>query len=238
VGWAERWEKAKENHARFVLLRLRGRLFMIGAVLALASGGYLYSETRHVIHGSATTVTVLEHIDECTVEYQRVGEERRKEKMACGAAEEFQRRVGSNKVRVSHAFIARVRFPLADGGTREARVDESRLGSFSLPVGATLPAIYSRDDPADVRAPLSWERIQGPLIMLTICLAFFAPMLIRPFAVLLGWALRGRMSAADEQTAWAPSEHAEWGRNAPVTGNRGSLPAGSTPRPSFGLRNR
>ena len=66
------------------------------------------------------TATLLAHIKQCTVEYQRIGEQERKEQLPCELAEEFQRRVGSNKVKLSRDYIARVQFRLGDGRTHEA----------------------------------------------------------------------------------------------------------------------
>ena len=72
------------------------------------------------INGRPATATLLEHIKSCTVEYQRIEESKQTEQWPCDRAEDFQRAVGSNKVKISHEFIARVQFPLADGRRHEA----------------------------------------------------------------------------------------------------------------------
>jgi hypothetical protein len=139
---------------------LRGRIFVIGAFLAVVAAIGLYSNTKHQINGRATTVTLMEHINQCTVQYQRVGEEKRKETWPCAEAEAFQRRIGSNKVEVSYNPLARVQFQLEDGRTHEAKVSEVTLGTSKLAIGATLPVVYARDNPNDVRPPLTWQGIK------------------------------------------------------------------------------
>jgi hypothetical protein len=120
----------------------------------------LYSNTKHQITGRATTVTLMEHINQCTVQYQRVGEQKRKETWPCEQAEAFQRRIGSNKVEVTYNPVVRVQFPLQDGSTHEANVSEVTLGTSKLAVGATLPVVYARDNLDDVRPPLTWQGIK------------------------------------------------------------------------------
>ena len=87
----------------------------------------MYSDTTHQLNGKPATATLMEHIKTCTVEYQRVGQEPRKDPMACDAAEQFQRLIGSNKIKVSHEFLARVQFPLENGRRHEAKVEENKL---------------------------------------------------------------------------------------------------------------
>jgi hypothetical protein len=71
VSWAAFWANAKEQW--------RARVFVVGAIFVAAGGYGLYSNVRHQIHGKPATATLMEHIKHCTVEYQRVGEEKRKE---------------------------------------------------------------------------------------------------------------------------------------------------------------
>jgi hypothetical protein len=205
VSWAKLWAKAKENRARNKRIVRRGEsfmiFFMIGAIFAGAGGYNLYSDVRHQIHGKPATATLMEHIKQCTVEYQRIGEETRKEQWPCELAEEFQQRAGWNKVKLNRDYIARVRFPLEDGRTHEANVNEINLRSHKLAIGATLPVTYAPDNPADVRAKMSWETLKVPLIMLAIGIPFLALALI-PLAALLG-AFRGR----GEETVSVASEH-------------------------------
>jgi hypothetical protein len=196
----------------------------------------------------------MEHIKECTVEYQRIGEEKRKEKWPCDQADGFQRLVGRDKIKISSDFIARVRFPLEDGRTHEVNVDDVQLGTYGLAIGATLPVIYAPDNPADVRGEMSWERLKIPLSLFAIGIACLALSLGGPLAALFGWAFRGRTSRAGEETVSAPSEHlaptltraSELGDssrsqrrpNNPANVNTYSPTTGPTPRPSFGMRNR
>src|SRR2546421_10551122 len=109
----EAWS-SKLRPPRRVERAMGTRLVVLGVILVGAGAFGLYSDTRHQIHGRPATATLLEHLTECTVEYQRVGEQRRKEKSPCVEAEEFQQRMGSNKVRITRDYLARVRFPLAN----------------------------------------------------------------------------------------------------------------------------
>src|ERR1700722_5324966 len=103
MSWAERFA---ERFARRQRMRWRAGAFMFGGALAAVGGWTMYSDTTHQLNGKASTATLIEHIKNCTVEYQRVGEDRRKDAMACDAAEAFQQRIGSSKIKVSHEFFA------------------------------------------------------------------------------------------------------------------------------------
>jgi hypothetical protein len=241
VSWAKLWTRAKENHAQTSRVVWRGRTFAIGAVLAGVGGFGLYSDVTHQIHGKPATARLMEHIKQCTVEYQRIGEQERKEQLPCELAEEFQKRVGSNKVKLSRDYIARVNFALADGRTQEAKVDDVKLGTYNLAIGATLPVVYAPDNPADVRATLSWDRLKIALIMLVIGLPFLWLGFGGSFAGLFGWAFRGRTSRAVEESM--PSEHLTPAltrmselRDSSKSQRRPDTE--STPRPVFGMRNR
>ena len=231
--------KAKENHARSMRAIRHGRFFAFGAVLTLVGGYGLYSDVRHQIHGKPATATFMEHIKQCTVEYQRIGEPERKEQWPCELAEEFQKRVGSNKVKLSRDYIARVQFPLANGRTQESSVDEIKLNSYKLAIGATLPVIYDPDNPADVRAVLSWERLRVGLIMLAIGVPCLALAFGVPFGALFGWAFRARASRTGDDST--PDK-----QPTPTTIRASELRDGGnrrqdtvvTPRPIFGMRNR
>ena len=196
MGWAEYWKRTRENNARYLKYRGHVKLLVIGAMLTATASAKLFSDTWHQVSGRAATATLLEHITQCTVEYQFIGQEKEKTQWPCDMAEETQRRVGYNKIKVSRDFIARVQFPLQDGRTHEAKVDDIQLHSISLPIGATLPVIYAPDNPSDVRAKMSWERLKIWLIVLAIGLAFLALALRGPLVALFGWAVRGRTSPA------------------------------------------
>jgi hypothetical protein len=241
VSWAKLYAKGKENHARSMRIVRRGRFFAIGAVFAAVGGYGLYSDVRHQINGRSATATLMEHMKLCTVEYQRVGEEERKEQWPCEQADAFQRLAGSNKVKVSRDLISRVQFPLEDGRTHEVNVDEIKLGFYKLAIGATLPVVYAADNPADVRAKMSWETLKVPLIMLAIGIPCLALAFGFPLGALFGWAFRGRTSRAGEESV--PSEHLT-----PTLTRMSELRDSSksqrrpdtvaTPRPVFGMRNR
>ena len=81
---------------------------MLGGLIAAAGAWPMYSDTLHHLTGKPSTATLIGHTRECTVEYQRIGEDKRKEPMACDAAEEFQRLNRSNKIKVSQNSFARV----------------------------------------------------------------------------------------------------------------------------------
>src|SRR5262249_15149953 len=127
----------------------------------------------------------------------------RKEQWPCEQAEEFQRRVGSNKVKLSYDNIARVQFRLEGGRIHEANVDEFKLRASKLAIGATLPVVYASDNPADVRAVLAWDTVKIQLIMLAIGIPCLLLSFGVPLATLFGFAFRGR----DEETVPATSEY-------------------------------
>jgi hypothetical protein len=243
VSWANLWAKAKENHARSTEARWRGKAFAIGAIFAGAGGYGLYSDVNHQVHGKPATATLIAHLKLCTVEYQRIGEQERKEQLPCELAEAFQRQVGSNKVKLSRDSVARVQFTLADGRSHEANVDDVKLGTYGLPVGTTLPVIYDANNPADVRARMSWQTLKVPLILLAIGI----PFLLLTFGVSLTAVFRWAFRRRGEETVSTTSEPLVSGRNDKmVLGSPAAQKAfemyspkkGTAPRPSFGMRNR
>jgi hypothetical protein len=247
VGWAELWEKGKENRARSWSIIARTRNFVGGAIFAGAGAFGLYSDTMHQLQGRPATATLMAHIKTCTVEYQRIGEPERKEQLPCELAEAFQQRVGSNKVKLSREHIARVQFALPDGRMQEASVDEFKLDSNKLAIGATLPVFYAPNNPADVRAVMSWQRIKIQLILLAIGLPFLWFGCGGSLGGLFGWAFRRRA----EETVSANSDHliaaaaqayerrdSNKAPAAPTAVATYARATGSAPRASFGLRNR
>jgi hypothetical protein len=248
VSWANLWAKAKANHARSMEARWRGKAFAIGAIFAGAGGYNLYSDVNHQIHGRPATATLTAHFKQCTVEYQRIGEQERKEQLPCELAEEFQRRAGSNKVKLSRDHMARVQFSLEDGRTHEANADDVKLGTYGLPIGTTLPVIYDANNPADVRARMSWQTLKVPLILLAIGI----PFLLLTFGVSLAAVFRRVLRGRGEDTLSAASEPLVSSNQ--VSGQKDKLvfgspaaqkayemyapKAGTTSRPSFGMRNR
>jgi hypothetical protein len=248
VGWANLWAKAKENHERSTKIRWRTRAFVIGAIFAGAGGHGLYSDVTHQIHGRPATATLMAHLKQCTVEYQRIGEPERKDQLPCELAEEFQRRVGSNKVKLSRDYVARVQLALEDGRTHEAIVDDIKLGSYGLPIGTTLPVIYNANNPADVRAKMSWQTLQVPLILLAIGIPFLVLSFGVSLAAVFRWAFRSREEEAVSTTSepLAFSNQVSGQKDKMVFGSPAARKAydmyspktGTAPRPTFGTRNR
>ena len=97
----------------------------------------MYSDTTHQLNGKPATATLMEHIKTCTVEYQRVGQERRKDPMACDAAEQFQRLTASNKIKVSHEILARGQFRLMTGRDLPLPLAQAAAGLTTGPEAAT-----------------------------------------------------------------------------------------------------
>jgi len=246
VGW---WAKARENYARSRRAVWRGRAFMLGAVLAGAGGYGLYSDLTHQMHGRPATATLLAHIKQCTVEYQRIGEQKRKEQLPCDLAEAFQQRVGSDKIKLTRDDLARVQFRLEDGRMQEARVDDFKLGSSRLAIGATLPVIYAPDNPGDVRAGMSWDTVKIQLILLVLGIPFlllaFGVSLTAPFRRAFGGRGEATVMATSENLApatqlseRASSNMAQGNPVAVTAANTWPRTTGTAPRPSFGMRNR
>jgi hypothetical protein len=198
----------------------------------------MYSDTTHQLNGKPATATLMEHIKTCTVEYQRIGQEPRKDPMACDAAEQFQRLIGANKIKVSHAYLARVQFHLENGRRHEATVEESKLDSHRLPLGTQLAVVYAPGNPADVRAVMSWERLKVPLILLAAGLVFLMLAFGGHVAALIAWAFRGRTSAAEKEPAPGLEATVKTPRRSATGASslaRLRTP-GLAPRTSFGMR--
>jgi hypothetical protein len=211
VSWATFWPKAKENQGSssgivwriYHFIRRMGS-FAAAAVLFGAGCGALYSDVTHQVHGRPATATLMAHIKQCTVEYLSNREPLRKEQLPCEQAEELQRRPGPNRVKIHRAYIARVTFSLADGRAYEANVDDDRLGSYRLAIGATLPIVYAPDNPADVRARMSWETAELPLFAIAVGGALLVLLLRRPLTALFGRGDRFRTARTGDEPA--PSE--------------------------------
>ncbi len=241
MNWAKLWAKAKENHERSSRWGAFGYLFTFGAIFAGAGAITLYSDVTHQILGKPAMASLLEHTKQCTVEYQRIGEEKRKEVWPCNEAEEMQRLAGPIKFRVSHDSVARVRFTLENGRTQEASIDEYKFDSYKLAIGTTLPVIYAPDNPSDARPNLSLKQLSFSLVLFAIGTPFLMLAFGIPFSAPLRWAFRRRASRAGEEAA--PSA-----RPAPTFIEASELGDSSTsqrrpdtvvrPRSLFGMRNR
>jgi hypothetical protein len=156
---------------------------------------------KHQIRGRPAAATLVERIQQCTVEYQVIGAKKQKEQWPCKQAEDFQRLAGPNKVQLSRQYMARVRFAREDGHTQEADVDEVDLESFGLAVGATLPVTYVPGNPSDVRAKMSSKQLNVSLILLAIGIPFLMLAFGIPLSSPFRWAfrtLRGRAPPAAE----------------------------------------
>ena len=135
-----------------------------------------------------------------------------------------------------------MKFSLEDGRTQEANADDVKLGTYGLPIGTTLPVIYDANNPADVRATMSWRTLQVPLILLGIGI----PFLLLTFGVSLTGIFRWAFRSRGEETVSASSEPLVAGRkDKMVLGSPAaqkafemySPKAGTAARP-FGMRNR
>ncbi|MBV8838816.1 MAG: DUF3592 domain-containing protein [Alphaproteobacteria bacterium] len=247
MSWATLWAKAKDNHARSRRAAARGRAIAIAFIFVGAGTFNLYSDVSHHVHGKPSTATLVAHGEQCTITYQFIGEhEQQKLPLPCDVAEETQRRVGANKIKLSRDYIAHVRFALADGRLQEADVDDIKLGSHKLPIGATLPVTYAPNKPTDVRARMSWETLKVPLILLAIGLPFLAASFGISLTAPLRWLFRNRSEETATSESLAPasrtfeskaarSEIFEGRGNHSVRSDR---PTGTAPRASFGMRNR
>jgi len=225
MSWAERFARRQRMY-------WRGRAVMFGGLLAVVGGWTMYSDTAHQFSGKPSTATLIEHIKTCTVEYQRVGQDRRKDAMACDVAEALQQRIGSSKIKVSRDFLALVRFSLADGREQEARVDESKLGSYKLPIGAKIAVVYAPDHPNDVRALLSWERFKPSLMVLAGGLVLLMLAFAGRIAALYAGAFPGPTLDADNARLISPSATRMMSDRHGAT----SRMTGSAPRSTFGTR--
>jgi hypothetical protein len=198
----------------------------------------MYSDTTHQLNGKPATATLMEHIKTCTVEYQRIRQEPRKDPMACDAAEQFQRLIGANKIRVSHEYLARVQFHLENGRRHETTVEESKLDSHRLPLGTQLAVVYAPGNPADVRAVMSWERLKVPLILLAAGLVFLMLAFGGRVSAILAWAFRGRSPATERDPAPVPEVRVMTARRsaAGAASVANLRTPGLAPRTSFGMR--
>lgn len=236
MGWANLWAKAKENHERSMRAKWYGKAFMIGFIFAGAGAYNLYSDVDHYIHGKPATATLMAHLKLCTVEYQLIGGPERKEQLTCDVAEAFQKRAGSNKVRLSRDSVASVSFALDDGRTQLANVDD--VGTYGLPIGTTVPVVYSPDNPADVRAKLSLATLKVPLVLLAIGLPFLLLTFAGPLGTAFRWAFPRR--AVEAPGPFAVEMEASKRKDALLARQAADIyPSGTSkaPRASFGLRN-
>ncbi|HMF13678.1 MAG TPA: DUF3592 domain-containing protein [Gemmataceae bacterium] len=220
MGWVESWQQ----HLRWTNI-VRG--VGIGGLLAAAGGWSLYSETLHQLTGKPSTATLIEHIRECTIDYPILSEKgRRKEPMACDAAEAFQKSAGPNKIKVSAERFALIRFPLADGRMHEAKVYETNLHSHGLPVGAQIAVVYSPNKPSEVRAELTWDHFKVSLTLFAVGVVVLMLTFAGSIAGLFARAFRRGSSPVDNLPLPA----------AVLSGRAASPTIASEPRAGFGRR--
>jgi hypothetical protein len=129
----------------------RAKIFVLGAIIACLGAYALVSGARHYLVGVRATATFITYTDECTVEFQRIGEGRSRKRMSCGEAERMQRELGSRKVELTRVDGAQFRFTLASGEVRELVRSRTVLGNPNMDSGEKFTVVYDPADPDDVR---------------------------------------------------------------------------------------
>jgi hypothetical protein len=129
----------------------RAKIFVLGAIIACLGGYALVSGARHQLIGVRATATFITYADECTVEFQRIGEGRSRKTMSCDQAERMQRELGSRKVELTRVDGAQFRFTLASGEVRELVRSRTVLGNPNMDSGEKFTVVYDPADPDDVR---------------------------------------------------------------------------------------
>jgi hypothetical protein len=129
----------------------RAKMFVLGASIACLGGYALVSGARHHLTGVRATATFVTYADECTVEFQRVGEARSRKTMSCDEAEHMQRVLGSRKAELTRVPGAQFRFKLASGEVRDLVRSRTVLGNPNMDRGDTFTVVYDPANPDDVR---------------------------------------------------------------------------------------
>jgi hypothetical protein len=129
----------------------RAKIFVLGASIACLGGYALVSGARHQLVGVRATATFIMYADECTVEFQRIGEGRSRKTMSCDEAERMQRELGSKKAELIRVPGVHFRFTLASGEVRELVRSRTVLGNPNMDSGDKFPVVYDPADPDDVR---------------------------------------------------------------------------------------
>ena len=129
----------------------RAKIFVLGASIACLGGYALVSGAHHHLVSVRATATFLTYADECTVEFQRVGEGRSRKTMPCDEAEQMQRVLGSRKAELTREPGVLFRFKLASGEVRELVRSRTALGNPNMDSGDTFTVVYDPADPDDVR---------------------------------------------------------------------------------------
>ena len=132
-------------------MTFRVKIFVLGASIACLGGYALVSGARHHLVGVRTTAIFITYADECTVEFQRIGEGRSRKTMSCDEAEHMQRALGSRKVELTREPGVQFRYALASGEVRESVRSRTALGNPNMDNGDKFTVVYDPADPNDVR---------------------------------------------------------------------------------------
>ena len=128
-------------------MSFQAKIFVLGASIACLGAYALVSGARHHLIGVRATATFITYADECTVEFQRIGEGHSRKTMSCDDAEHMRRELGSKKVELTRVPGVQFRFTLASGEVRELVRSRTVLGSPNMtaathsPLSTTLPIL-------------------------------------------------------------------------------------------------
>lgn len=220
-------------------MNFRAKIFVLGASIACLGGYALVSGARHHLIGVRATATFVTYADECTVEFQRIGEGRSRETMSCDEAEHMQRELGSRKAELTREPGVHFRFTLASGEVRELVRSRTVLGNPNMDSGDKFTVVYDPADPDDVRIIpsavqilLCFGGIPAGLIMMLMALG------IHP-ASALRW-LGQAIGAAQTQTLPVSAPVTRYPDVLPSPpqnlGTATTKPGPSAPRTGFGKR--
>ena len=140
------------------MLRLKAGI--LGAACVVCGATMFFLEAKHGLTGVPAAAVLVERVEECQAEFQRVGESRRKEAMPCQSARAFRAAVGANKVRVYETTFAFLSLPMTDGSQKTVKVDQVTLKAHMTPLGGSVPVVYDPSNPDDVRLPMTFARAQ------------------------------------------------------------------------------
>lgn len=162
------------------MLRLKAGL--LGTAAVVGGAFMLFLDAKHGLTGVQASALLVDRMEECQAEFQPTGESRRKEAMPCQNALAFRAAAGANKVRVHRTTFSVLRFRMADGSQRTVKVSQEALKSDMVPLGSSVPVVYSPSNPDDVRAPMTLARAKFHLEVvglgvLLLLFAFIGPIL-------------------------------------------------------------
>lgn len=167
TSWAEQFHESMQG-ARLITLAIVGGLF------TYAAGGALYTKVRPETMGTRATAVLLERYVDCSVVNRVKGQTRTREAMPCPEAEQMQNVSGSGKIGIRRDDMARLQVTLPDGSVHEARVAETKVRSSGVPLEGSLPVVFDRHSPDDVRAPVDGKNVSALLGILAFGLLLLA----------------------------------------------------------------